>query len=206
VFIYRDTSGQPDGAAADFSTRDRAEHDSDYWYSLLAGDATPRREETRGPFEPLMSSGDPPRAAHEQPVAPGAGAAGIDQAGTKPGQALPGAERDAGADQTAQARARKLEQLKDLYLTAEAIGEQNVDKHFDQLLAQQRQLISEYFSQASAAGPAETGPPETGPAETGAGVTGPGRTQAAEAGPVVASPRNGPRDDAGIAAEQPRAW
>ena len=51
-------------------------------------------------------------------------------------------------------RARKLEQIKDLYLTAEAIGEANVDKHFDQLLAQQRELISDYFRQPGPAGPA----------------------------------------------------
>ena len=57
-----------------------------------------------------------------------------------------------------QARARKLEQLKDLYLTAEAIGEQNVDKHFDQLLAQQRELISDYFRQSAAAEPGVAGP------------------------------------------------
>ena len=64
-------------------------------------------------------------------------------------------ETSAGAAE--QARARKLEQLKDLYLTAEAIGEQNVDKHFDQLLAQQRELISEYFSQSAAAQPGGSG-------------------------------------------------
>ena len=51
-------------------------------------------------------------------------------------------------------RARKLEQIKDLYLTAEAIGEANVDKHFDQLLAQQRELISDYFRQPGPAGSA----------------------------------------------------
>ena len=57
------------------------------------------------------------------------------------------------------AHTRKLEQIKDLYLTAEAIGETNVDKHFDQLLAQQRELISEYFKHSSATGPAAAGSP-----------------------------------------------
>jgi len=55
--------------------------------------------------------------------------------------------------------AQKLEQIRDFYLTAEAIGEKNVDKHFDQLLAQQRELISQYFKDSavrrSDAGPAE---------------------------------------------------
>jgi hypothetical protein len=173
VFVYRDTSGEPDGPAAGISARDQAEHDSAYWYSLLSEDAAPVREETRGPFEPLVSSDDPPpRAAHDQPALPG--------------PASPGAERDTAADDTALARARKLEQLKDLYLTAEAIGEHNVDKHFDQLLARQRELISDYFRQSSAAGPAQTGP--------------------ADAGPVVAGPRDGTQEDAGVATEQPRAW
>jgi hypothetical protein len=81
-------------------------------------------------------------------------------------------------------RARKLEQIKDLYLTAEAIGEANVDKHFDHLLAQQRELISEYFRQPGPAGPAAAGGPPPGPA----------------AGPAD------PSEDAPVAADQPRAW
>ena len=59
-------------------------------------------------------------------------------------------------------RIRKLEQLKDLYLTAQAIGEQNVDKHFDQLMAQQRQLISDYFGPPGTAGWARLGEKEAG--------------------------------------------
>ena len=39
----------------------------------------------------------------------------------------------------------KLEKIKDLYLTVEAIGDDNVDKHFDELLQRQRELISDYF-------------------------------------------------------------
>jgi hypothetical protein len=42
----------------------------------------------------------------------------------------------------------KLEQIKDLYLTAEAIGEDALVKHFDQLSERQRELIREYFEQA----------------------------------------------------------
>jgi hypothetical protein len=140
--------------------RDPAEHDTAYWYDLLAEDVAPRREESRGPFEPLVSSG-----------------------GTPAGQAS--------GDDTAQLRARKLEQLKDLYLTAEAIGEQNVDKHFDQILAQQRELISEYFKRTAAAGPG--GPQAGGPRSGGSG-------------PAVASPRDGTAEEAGTATEQPHAW
>jgi hypothetical protein len=80
---------------------------------------------------------------------------------------------DEAPEEPAYAQARRLEQIKDLYLTAEAIGEENVDKHFDQLLAQQRELISDYFRQSAAARhvgglPAQAGTPEGAP--EGAGV------------------------------------
>jgi hypothetical protein len=42
---------------------------------------------------------------------------------------------------------RALERIKDLYLTAEAIGAENLDRHFEELLERQRQLISEYFEE-----------------------------------------------------------
>jgi len=50
--------------------------------------------------------------------------------------------------------AAKLDQIKDLYLTAEAIGEVALDKHFDQVSSRQRELIKEFFerSQSSGAG------------------------------------------------------
>ena len=41
-----------------------------------------------------------------------------------------------------------LEQIKDLYLTAEAIGEDALDKHFELVSDRQRQLIKEYFGNA----------------------------------------------------------
>jgi ABC-type transporter MlaC component len=47
-----------------------------------------------------------------------------------------------------QAAAAKLDQIKDLYLTAEAIGEDGVGKHFDQLSQRQRELIKDYFEQS----------------------------------------------------------
>ena len=42
----------------------------------------------------------------------------------------------------------KIEQIKDLYLTAEAIGEDALGKHFDQLRQRQRSLIREFFEKA----------------------------------------------------------
>jgi hypothetical protein len=52
---------------------------------------------------------------------------------------LPGRGQDAAAQ-------AKLEQLKDLYLTAEAIGDDALGKHFEELSQRQRSLITEYFS------------------------------------------------------------
>lgn len=43
----------------------------------------------------------------------------------------------------------QLDQLKDLYLTAEAIGEDALTKHFQQVSDRQRQLIREYFDQVT---------------------------------------------------------
>jgi len=47
----------------------------------------------------------------------------------------------------------KLDQLKDLYLTAEAIGEDALDKHFDQVSQRQRELIKELFQRSNSSGP-----------------------------------------------------
>ena len=176
VYVYRDTGGQPDDHVAAAAGPD--ENDAAYWYDLPGtgsagtgpgGGAPQVPRETRGPFEPLVSSAGPatPDAAH-------------------PGEA-PGAAGD-GLQDTA--HARKLEQIKDLYLTAEAIGEMNVDKHFDHLLAQQRELISEYFKQSGAARPAAQAREQ---ADTEPGDPG-------EAGPA------GAPDSARVAADQRRAW
>ena len=164
--------------------RRAAADDAAYWYDLLAEDQVPQQEETRGPFEPLLPSSGTPSPA--EPV------------GTEQAQGPSDAARDERPEAPEHAQARKLEQLKDLYLTAEAIGEQNVDKHFDQLLAQQRELISEYFRQSAAAKPA----------------AGPHDGLAAEAGmehhetndPGAAGRHAGPPEGASIRAEPPRAW
>jgi hypothetical protein len=46
----------------------------------------------------------------------------------------------------------KLDQLKDLYLTAEAIGEDALDKHFDLVSEKQRELIKEFFKRSQSDG------------------------------------------------------
>jgi hypothetical protein len=53
------------------------------------------------------------------------------------------------AQQAPASSTERLEEIKDFYLTAEAIGEQNVDKHFNELLDRQRELISQYFKESS---------------------------------------------------------
>jgi len=80
-------------------------------------------ERVRGPFEPVERAGSQ-RAASSPPSRE--------------------EERSSGA-------AAKLNQIKDLYLTAEAIGDDALDRNFDVVSDRQRQLIREYFEQAVAA-------------------------------------------------------
>ena len=208
MYVYRDTGGQADNPGP--AASQPAEQDASYWYDLpgsgSGGDASQVAEETRGPFEPLVSSADPPGTARRLSAgldpAGAAGAAAPDPAAPDPAwpAEAPGAPDDEKQD-TAHAQARRLEQIKDLYLTAEAIGEANVDKHFDQLLAQQRELISEYFRQSSAARPTagRTGQAETEPA-------GPGDSSGSgDAGGTAGAPQSTP-ESARVAADQPRAW
>ncbi len=122
VYVYRDT-GEPD-EPEQTATPETDEQEAAYWYGVTEPEQPAHEEEVRGPFEPLVTSIAPlAEAAAEEPAEE---------------------EHEDPADQ----HERKLEQIKDFYLTAEAIGEENVDKHFDVLLAQQRELISEYFKQS----------------------------------------------------------
>jgi hypothetical protein len=99
---------------------------------VLPGTTTPDPDAVdapRGPFEPArprQQSG----IAESGPMENGAGPA-------EPAESLP------------PAAAAKLDQIKDLLLTAEAIGEQNLDKHFDQVSQRQRELIREFFNEAA---------------------------------------------------------
>lgn len=62
----------------------------------------------------------------------------------------PAAGPRAAAAQAPSPAAAKMNQIKDLYLTAEAIGDDALDRHFDVVSERQRQLIREYFEQAVA--------------------------------------------------------
>jgi len=213
VYVYRDTSGQRDDPVA---ARGAGGNDAAYWYDLpgtgAGGDVPPHAaEEARGPFEPLVSSADPPGTTPRfsaGPDAAGPYAVGPDTA--EPAADPDEAPRDDRQEDTVHAHARKLEQIKDLYLTAEAIGEANVDKHFDQLLAQQRELISEYFKHSSAAMPAAGG--SQAAAAGAAGAAGdaadraePGPGVPRDAGPPAGRPADAP-ENARVAADQPRIW
>ena len=52
-------------------------------------------------------------------------------------------------DKLPAAATEKLDQIKDLLITAEAIGEANLDRHFDRVSMRQRELIREFFDQAA---------------------------------------------------------
>ncbi|MGH3178924.1 MAG: hypothetical protein ACRDPF_34230 [Streptosporangiaceae bacterium] len=233
MYVYRDTGDQPGGPAA--TGQGPGGNDAAYWYDLpgsAAGPGAPPQsgEEARGPFEPLVSSSDPPGTAGRSSPGPDAAEPAVPDtahADLAPGDSAAG---DAPAE-SAYDRARKLEQIKDLYLTAEAIGEANVDKHFDQLLAQQRELISDYFrqpgpagsaagaqpaGQAGSAGQLETdprfgrdpGPPPAGPRPVLPGTTLPGTTlpgTTLPGGPLPGGPAT-PPEGVSVAADQPRAW
>jgi hypothetical protein len=194
LYVYRDPSARA-GYLADQRAQER---EAAYWYDLLADPGDTEREEARGPFEPLSpSGGSPPRAGRQQPSA--ADAMTVTPAGpadyAQPPE--PGTAGDEGPEEPAYAQARKLEQIKDLYLTAEAIGEENVDKHFDQLLAQQRELISEYFRQSAAARHGDGLPTQAAASPIEPRQPG-GRT--GQAG------QHGTPEGAGVAAEPPRSW
>ena len=197
MFVYRDPSARA-GYLADQRAQER---EAAYWYDLVNDPGATEQEETRGPFEPLLpSSGAPPRVARHQPSAPDVmmtAPAGWADHARRP---EPDAAGDEGPEQPEHAQARKLEQIKDFYLTAEAIGEENVDKHFDQLLAQQRELIGEYFRQSAAARHADGLPTQAAanPIEP--------RQPGDPAGQGGQGGQFGTPEGAGVAAEPPRSW
>lgn len=61
----------------------------------------------------------------------------------------------ASSSQATNAGAAKMDQIKDLLLTAEAIGEDALAQHFQQVSERQRQLIREYFDQVAERGTGE---------------------------------------------------
>jgi hypothetical protein len=124
--------------------------------------------------------------------------------GTEDERRPPNFAGESSDENSARGRARRLEQIKDLYVTAEAIGERNVDKHFDELLAHQRELISEYFKRSDAAGP---GDGRTAREQSRYGAQAPAE---ADPGlldrPGAAGRRPDAPPEASVVADQPRVW
>ena len=184
MYVYRDTS-EPSGRPAAAATEPGAvEPDASYWYDLSGEDSAPVLDESRGPFEPLVSSS-------RSPSDPGPPAM----------PTPPGADSD---ETSARGGARRLEQIKDLYLTGEAIGERNVDKHFDELLAHQRELISDYFKRSDAAGP---GDGRTAREQSRFGAQAPADSDPGRLDrPGAAGRRPDAPPEASVVADQPRVW
>lgn len=115
---------------------------------LHGATSLPRPEQVnapRGPFEPARPSQPPIRTASvtgsvEPP--PAMLAAPADPPPAAPSTPL-SVQRPIPA-----AAAAKIDQIKDLYLTAEAIGEDALDKHFQQVSQRQRELIREFFERS----------------------------------------------------------
>jgi hypothetical protein len=128
--------------------------------------------QSRGPFEPL-----PPDHEVTEPPPPSSFPAGAQPADTSQADDQDDQEDDLDVALVGQGTG-PLARIKDLYATAESIGERRLDRHFEQLLERQRQLIGDYFAKQHIRGPA--GPrraPANRPAAPGAaastGVAGP---------------------------------
>jgi hypothetical protein len=104
------------------------------YYGSQRESGDPRDDDGAGEADPYATAGKPSTSASTEPLGGGTPASvdGYDDA-------------DSGSGHSASEE--KLEQIKDLYMTVEAIGDDNVDKHFDELLQRQRELISEYFKE-----------------------------------------------------------
>jgi len=110
----------------------------------------------RGPFEPLRSA-DREEAGHAD-YQPADGDAALDDPGVSQLETeIPEYESinyemsellDFGTPTDPEAGA--LGQVKDLYETAETVSQATFDRHFEQLLERQRELISEYFNEPAA--------------------------------------------------------
>ena len=96
----------------------------------------------RGPFEPAKKiAAAPPSPPADSPLVPRSASSAA---------ATP-SPKATGSDVWSPTIA-KMDQIKDLYLTAEAIGEDALDEHFHLVSERQRQLIKEYFDQAVPSG------------------------------------------------------
>jgi hypothetical protein len=164
TFVYRDTGGpdEPDDVAlAEVPAGAYGPDDPAYgppdpsWYQRREEeDEAARRiaeaeelQHARGPFEPIHHVDEVGRETPGYYVEADYPQAGYQAPGyTESGLAEVADEY--GHDDLAALADGALERIKDLYMTAEAIGDENLGKHFEHLLERQRQLISEYFTES----------------------------------------------------------
>jgi hypothetical protein len=108
------------------------------------GDGASSAKRARGPFEPP----DKPEPDEDR---------GTSSAGTSDtGAAVSPGEASMSGDARASVwtpTAAKMAQIRDLYMTAEAIGDDALNKNFEVVSDRQRQLIKEYFDQVAASHP-----------------------------------------------------
>jgi hypothetical protein len=159
TFVYRDSGGPDEPEDAGAATPDGVYGPDDpaygppdpSWYDRQREeDEAARRQaeelqQSRGPFEPLRHTDGAGQGYHAE----AAYQALDDEAPAS--AAMAGEDEDErGADEFSEGTLSEaaLAQIKDLYMTAEAIGEENLGKHYEQLLERQRRLISEYFKES----------------------------------------------------------
>lgn len=114
------------------------------------------QEILRGPFEPahVAQAARTAAPAPEGTAAPAPAGTAVPasdstavqaaEAAAVPVEAVPAGS----ADDLPPSAAAKLDQIKDLLITAEAIGEANLDQHFERVSQRQRELIREFFDRA----------------------------------------------------------
>jgi len=148
----RDDGPVPSSVSANLAEAPTADGDNDDADTaplpvILPGAATVPRpgelEAPRGPFEPPRTA---PALTDAAPVEAFSGP----QTGAAPEVAPVPAEAEQAdpAGTLPPAAAKKLDQIKDLLITAEAIGETNLDRHFERVSQRQRELIREFFDRA----------------------------------------------------------
>jgi hypothetical protein len=154
----------PWAAGTDISEADRASEGHDTSRVPVVRDAgrPPARPRASEPvpvpqpfsmWEPVSKPGPAhePEPAHEPGPVPKAEPFSVWEPAPKRGQQqdrdgrTDDAYRPAHAEPSAAHTHEKIEQIKDLYLTAEAIGDDALSRHFDELRQRQRSLISEFF-------------------------------------------------------------
>jgi hypothetical protein len=110
-----------------------------------ANTAVPAPANTAVPAPANTAVPAPANTAVRAPAEAAAAAAPADTASPALDETAEPAEAD---DALPPAAAEKLDQIKDLLITAEAIGEANLDRHFERVSKRQRELIREFFDKA----------------------------------------------------------